>query len=264
MSLLHCRIDGIGLLGPGLPGWAASRDCLAGTAPWTRSELAAPPPALLPPTERRRTGLPVRLALAVAAEASAAEPDRAALETIFASGNGDGAIVGGILAALHDPDGIAISPTAFHNSVHNAPSGYWHIAVGSTAPSVSLGGHDGSFGAGLLMAATAVAVRARPVLFCAYDVPMAPPLDRVRPTGCGFAVALLLRPAEATGDRLALRYVAAPAEPPPAADALDRLAAENPAARALPLLRALAARHPAALHLALEADAHLALELRPC
>jgi hypothetical protein len=264
VSLLHCRIDGIGLLGPGLPGWAASLACLAGTVPWVRAEISAPPPALLPPTERRRTGLPVRLALAAAAEATAAEPGRAALETVFASGNGDGAIVGGILDALHDPAGIAISPTAFHNSVHNAPSGYWHIAVGSTAPSVSLGGYDGSFAAGLLVAATAVATRGRPVLYCAYDVPMAPPLDRVRPTGCAFAVALLLRPAGAAGDRMALRYVAEPAEASPAADALGRLAAENPAARALPLLRALATRRPAALQLALDEDAHLALDLLPC
>ncbi|WP_165982593.1 beta-ketoacyl synthase chain length factor [Dankookia rubra] len=264
MSLLQCRVDGIGLLGPGLPGWEASLACLAGRASWARGEISAPPPGLLPPTERRRTGLPVRLALAVAAEATAAEPDRAGLETVFASGNGDGAIVGGILEALHDPAGIAISPTAFHNSVHNAPSGYWHIAVGSTAPSVSLGGHDGSFAAGLLVAATAVATRRRPVLFCAYDVPMAPPLDRVRPTGCAFAAALLLRPMGAAGNLLALRYVAAPAEATPAADALDLLAAENPAARALPLLRALAIRREAALQLPLDESAHLALELAPC
>ena len=102
VSRLHCRIDGIGLLGPGPAGLggAAWRACRA-RRPGRGAEIAAPPPALLPPTERRRTGLPVRLALAAAAEATAAEPDRAALETVFASGNGDGAIVGG------DPRGAA-------------------------------------------------------------------------------------------------------------------------------------------------------------
>ena len=47
------------------------------------------------------------------------------------------------------PNGT-ISPTQFHNSVHNAAAGYWHIAAGSAAPSLSVGGHDGAFAAGLL------------------------------------------------------------------------------------------------------------------
>lgn len=265
---MRCWIGGVAVIGPGLPGWAASEAVLAGAAPWARAEIAVPPPALLPPTERRRTSLTVRLALAAAAEATAGEPDRGALETVFASGNGDGVVVGGILEALHDPTGVvAISPTQFHNSVHNAAAGYWHIATGSTAASVSLGGHDGSFAAGLLAAATAVTARGRGVLLCAYDVPLSPPLDAVRPTGAAFATALVLRPGPAPGARavLELRYLAAPApEAPPTEDPLDALAPENPAARALPLLRALAARRAAALRLPLLEDAHLELRVEPC
>ncbi|MEN0077042.1 MAG: beta-ketoacyl synthase chain length factor, partial [Paracraurococcus sp.] len=142
MTGLRGRIAGIGLLGPGLPGWAASRPILLGEVPWAPAEPLIPPPALLPPTERRRTSLVIRLALAAASEAVAGAPDRAALETVFVSSNGDGAIIGSILAALHEPAGVALSPTQFHNSVHNAPAGYWHIAAGSAAPSLSLGGHD--------------------------------------------------------------------------------------------------------------------------
>ncbi|RAI58309.1 beta-ketoacyl synthase chain length factor [Roseicella frigidaeris] len=268
MSALGGRIAGIGLLGPGLPGWAASRPALAGEAPWQAAEPVIPPPALLPPTERRRTSLAIRLALAAATEATAAAPDRAGIETVFACSNGDGAIIGSILTALHDPAGVALSPTQFHNSVHNAPAGYWHIAAGSPAPSVSLGLHDDSLAAGLLAALTALAARRRPVLLCAYDAPLPPPLDAARPTGPAFAAALLLRPDPGAGPLLTARFQAEPAPPPPTGDApgdaLDALAAANPAARALPLLRALAAGRPARLALPLAEDAHLALELTPC
>ncbi len=263
---MTCWIAGVAVLGAGLPGWAASEAALAGTAPWSAGEVVPPPPALLPPTERRRTSAAVRLALAVATEATAGVEDRAALETVFASSNGDGAVVGGILEALHDPGGVALSPTQFHNSVHNSAAGYWHIAIGSTAPSVSLGGYDGSFAAGLLAAAMAVAARGASVLLCAYDLPLPAPLAAVRPTGPGFAAALVLRPQPVPGAlaRLALRHVAEPAPALPPGDALDALAEGNPAARALPLLRALAARRPARIDLPLAADAHLTLDLAPC
>jgi hypothetical protein len=258
-------VHGVAVLGPGLPGWAASAPVLAGAQPWAMVEAAAPPPALLSPGDRRRAGQTTRFALAVATEATEGEGDRAALDTVFASGNGDGAVVGSMLDALHVPEG-AISPTQFHNSVHNAAAGYWHIAVGSTRPSASLGGHDESFSAGLLLAAVGVATRGAPTLLCAYDTPLPPPLDAARPTAFPFAAALVLRPAPGPGARamLELRHAAEPAEAPPPADALDALATGNPAARALPLLRALAARRTATLHLALQCDARLELRLTPC
>lgn len=263
---MTCWIAGVAVLGAGLPGWAASEPTLAGTAPWSAGDMVPPPPALLSPTERRRTSPAVRLALAVAAEATAGVEDRAALETVFASSNGDGAVVGGILEALHAPGGIALSPTQFHNSVHNSAAGYWHIAVGSTAPSVSLGGHDGSFAAGLLAAVMAVVTRGTSVLLCAYDLPLPSPLAAVRPTGPGFAAALVLRPEPVAGAMaaLSLRHVAEPAPPAPPGDALDSLAEGNPAARALPLLRAMAARRAARIDLPLTANSHLAIELAPC
>lgn len=238
---------------------------LAGAEPWTMADVAPPAPALLAATERRRTSASVRFALAAATEATAMEADRAALETVFASGNGDGAVVVAILDAIHEPE-VAVSPTQFHNSVHNAAAGYWHIAVGSTAPSVSVGGHDAAFASGLLAAMTSVAARGAPVLLCAYDTPMPPPLAAVRPTDFSFATGFVLRPARGAASRAALdlRYVASAAPAPMPGDALDALAVGNPAARALPLLRALARDSAALLHFALPGDAHLELRVTPC
>ncbi|UFN48739.1 beta-ketoacyl synthase chain length factor [Roseomonas sp. OT10] len=263
---VRCTVAGVALLGPGLEGWERGAAVLAGRAPWEAAPLALPPPALLAPTERRRTSQAVRLALAVAAEAAAASglaPD--SLETVFASSNGDGAVVGAILEALHAPDG-AISPTQFHNSVHNAAAGYWGIGAGSTQPSISLGGHDDAFPAGLLHAAAQVAARRVPVLFCAYDMPLPPPLDAVRPTTQPFATALVLTPAGGEGPALTLRHDAGPLPPGTPAQpgaACRALEAANPIARALPLLEALARREPARLVFPLAEETWLVAELAP-
>jgi hypothetical protein len=259
---LRCWISGIGLLAPGLPGWAASQPVLSGAAPWEDRPVALPPPAMLPPTERRRTSTVVRLALAAAAEAAAASAlPPAVLDTVFASSNGDGAVVAAILEALADPQG-SVSPTQFHNSVHNAAAGYWGIGAGSQRPSVSLGCHDDTLPLGLLQAAAGVATRRRPILFCAYDAPLPAPLSAARATGAVFAMALVLLPApDSTAlASLDLRFGAplppgAP-EPGPAID--------NPIARGLPLLRALARRRAASTAFALADGGSLLAELAPC
>ncbi len=249
------------MLGPGLPGWVASRPVLAGEVPWEPAPVVLPPPAVLPPTERRRTSQAVRLALATAAEAAAASglpPDT--LETVFASSNGDGAVVGGILEALTVPDG-AISPTQFHNSVHNAAAGYWGIAVGSMRASVSLGGHDDSFAMGLMQATATVVSRRVPVLFCAYDAPLAAPLDALRRTDAPFAAALVLVPGEAPA---ALSVELVESAEASSAGSLAPLMAGNPAARGLPLLQALAAGRAGPIGMPLLDGGAVVLEVEPC
>ncbi|MBR0682728.1 beta-ketoacyl synthase chain length factor [Roseomonas eburnea] len=259
MTLL-VGIAGIGLLGPGLAGWAQAAPVLAGQAPYAPAPLTPPAPTLLPPTERRRTGPSVRLALAVAAEAvqdSGAPPEE--LDTVFASSNGEGQVITSILEALHTPDG-AISPTQFHNSVHNAAAGYWGIAVGSSRPSVSLGGYDGVFATGLLHAAAQVVAGGEKVLFVAHDVPLPPPLGALRPTSESFALALVLAPGGARRGALRIEpcELPAPAAPtlPPG---LGTLHDGNPVARALPLLSALAAGRHGGMLLPMLDDASLSV-----
>ncbi|WP_376100163.1 beta-ketoacyl synthase chain length factor [Roseomonas sp. CCTCC AB2023176] len=247
------------VLGPGLPGWESSLPVLRGEAAWADAPLTLPPPAALPPTERRRTSQAVRLALAVGTEAaslSGLAPD--SLDTVFASSNGDGQVVGSILEELSRPDG-AISPTQFHNSVHNAAAGYWGIAVGSTRPSVSVGGYDDSVATGLLTAASHVAARRVPTLLVAYDAPLTEPLASVRATGCPFAAALVLTPAP--GGRVALDVETSPDE---AALPQGPVATRNPAARLLPVLEALARGRAARLALPLMDGGSLAVSVIPC
>ena len=260
---LAVGIAGIGLLAPGLEGWAQAAPVLAGRATHAPVPLTPPAPTLLPATERRRTGASVRLALAVAAEAvqdSGLAPEE--LDTVFASSNGEGQVIASILEALHTPDG-AISPTQFHNSVHNAAAGYWGIAVGSSRPSVSLGGHDGVFDTGLLHAAAQVAAGGQAVLYVAHDVPLPPPLHALRFTTEPFALALVLVPGAGRRGALRLAPQAGAAVPPDLPASLAALRDANPVARALPVLAALAAGRSAALEVPMLEDARLRLDVVP-
>lgn len=263
MTGLRVVLRGVALLGPGLPGWAAAAPMLAGAAAWTRADFTPPAPAALPATERRRTSPAVRLALAVAQDAVQASGIPAAeLASVFASSNGDGSVIGAILDALQEPR-VQISPTQFHNSVHNAAAGYWGIAAGCTRPSVSLGGHDHVFATGLLHAATQVAALRAPLLFCAYDAPLPAPLSGKRFTEISFATAMVLAP-DGEGPSLCLRFEAEAADGVPAmAGALADLLPLNPVARALPLLGAIAARRTARFAFPLTEDTRLGVTVAP-
>jgi len=131
VSVLGAFVESITLLGPGLADWPAARRVLAGEAPYTPAPAVVPAPALLPANERRRSGQAVRSALAV----STSPPT--GIATVFASSSADGDTCHAICEQLAGEDRL-ISPTRFHNSVHNAPAGYWSIATPDMNPSTSL------------------------------------------------------------------------------------------------------------------------------
>jgi hypothetical protein len=245
--VFEVAIRGIGLLAPGLPSWPLAEAVLRGDTAYEPAAAVLPPPARLPPAERRRAGPSIRLAMAIADEAvSHAGVDPQKLATVFASSGGEGSNCHVLCETLAGAD-RQISPTRFTNSVHNAPAGYWHIAVGSRAASTSLSAYDGSVAAGLLEGATQVVATGDEVLLVALDVPYPEPLHALRPLPGPAGVALVLAPADAAGAhaRLALELVEATQAGPLDActDAgLDALRRAIPAAAALPLLEAVARR----------------------
>jgi hypothetical protein len=245
-------VEGIGIVGPGLEGWPSTREVLAKKRPYEPKPISAPSVGLLPPAERRRAGLTVRLAIAVGIEALG-QAQRAPQEMpmVFASSGGDGETIHEILSVLATQQ-REVSPTRFHNSVHNAPSGYWALATGSRAPSISLSAYDDSFAAGLLEAAVQVTVHDRPVTLIACDVPYPEPLHAARPIASIFGMALVLT-SHGTERALASLTVAmagfsqsATGMPDPE---LERLRLANPAARSLPLLAAMARSDAGMIHL---------------
>lgn len=253
-ATIRADLLGLGLIGPGLPSWDAAQAVLRGEAAADTAErTVVPAPMRLPPAERRRAGAAIRIALAAAEAACAhAEADPATLATVFASSSGDGANCHALCETLaaEDPAARLVSPTRFTNSVHNAASGYWHIAVGSPEASTSLCGFDGSFAAGLVAALTQLRPDAAPVLLVASDTPYPEPLHATRPLPDTMGVALLLAPAGPGEARCWLGAALLPAEragvPTRCRDAgLEALRQAIPAAQALPLLEALARRLPA-------------------
>lgn len=245
MSAFEVAVRGVGLLGPGLPSWSAGRRILRGEELYASTRTMLAPPPRLPPAERRRAGPSIRLAMAVADEAVAqARVDPRHLATVFASSDGEGTNCHALCETLAGAD-RHISPTRFTNSVHNAPAGFWHIAVASRAASTSLSAYDGSFAAGLIEAATQVRGARAPVLLVACDVPYPEPLHSLRTLPHPFGLALLLAPPDATGPvaRLAIELVDATCVEPPSRctnSELDALRRSVPAAAALPLLEAIA------------------------
>ena len=137
----------------------------------------------------------------------------------------------------------AVSPTQFHNSVHNGPPAYWSIGAHSNGASTSLGCWDASFAAALLQAAAKASSRRQPVLLCAYDMPFPPPLAAVRATTQPFATAMVLtpRPEPFSVAEIAVRFATGRAHERaslPSLATLRPLYQTNPAARALRLLEA--------------------------
>jgi hypothetical protein len=243
MSGLTVWVNGVGVLGAGLASWSSALATLRGEQPHVFVPSVLPPPARLPPAERRRAGAAVKLAMAVADQAVAhAGADPHTLATVFSASSGEGGNCH-ILCETLATDTPMVSPTRFTNSVHNAAAGYWHIAVASRAASTSLGAFDASFGAGLIEAATSVALSGAPILLVASDTPYPEPLNASRPLPDNFGVALVLGATRAERSLASLSIELVPGRGIPTVcgdDSLEALLRALPAACSLPLLQALA------------------------
>ena len=263
---LTAWIDGVGFLAPGLPDWPSARAVLRGEqAIGTSVAAVLQAPAILPPAERRRASRVVKLALTIGLEAAAhAGADIATLATVFAASGADGHNCHALCAQLASDD-RQISPTRFHNSVHNAAAGYWGIATQSQAPCQVICAYDASFGAGLLDALGQVVVDRQPTLLIAYDSEYPEPLHSKRPLPDVAGIALLLAP-ERSARSLARIAVSLDdgAVATMADGALEALRSSVPALRGLPLLDLLARGEAGSISLDYLPPLQLRVALQPC
>lgn len=268
-SPLAVYVEGIGLLGPGLSSWKEGRLCLDGGIAFQPARCVLPLPMALPSAERRRAGAVVKVSLAVGQQAvEASGLDAKTLPSVFSSSSGDAVNCHEICSALASGDRL-ISPTRFHNSVHNASSGYWSISSGAMASSSVLCGRDAGFAAGLLEAMTQCVVDDGPVLLVVYDTEYPEPLYSKRPLPDTMGVALVLA-AKRSERSLACvtldgcAFMTASAADTMADPGLELLRLSIPAARALPLLQCIAARETRVVVLAYLEPSQLAVEVAPC
>lgn len=267
--MISVDVEAISLIAPGLVGWRESLPVLRGDKPYAHDPLPAFAVELLPRNERRRVTNVVKLAIHAAEQlAQQRAVELRQIRSVFASSGGDGEIINCICLALASP-GRAVSPTQFHNSVHNGPAGYWAIATECRMPSVSLSAHDGSFAAGLVEAATIALVEGGQVLLVAYDYPPPAPASEVRSFSAPFATAMLLntQPFDGSLARLTIDPVAAAqkdgTEDRMRDDVLESLRTGNPAARSLPLLRAVARETSGRVVLPYVPDMRLVVDVEP-
>jgi hypothetical protein len=259
----EAAVEGVALWTPRLPGWYVARAVLRGEAQPAATPAARPAPALLPPNERRRAPDTVAVSLEVASRACAhAGRDPARLPCVFASTHGDLAITNVMCETLAS-DPRLLSPTKFHNSVHNAAAGYWTIATGCLAPYTAVSAWEHTFAAGLLESLVQAACDATPVLYVAYDVQARGPLASMAPSEGMLGAALVLGPAASEGS-MTLRWRIEEHADARAAQSPARhgdLVAGNAMAACLPLFEALATETPGTLRYALGPHAVLELHL---
>ncbi|MDD4929319.1 MAG: beta-ketoacyl synthase chain length factor [Gallionella sp.] len=262
---LSAYIEGIGLLGPGLTGWSGSQAMLTGQRPCQPDKTVLPSPALLPAAERRRSGAIVKLTLAVGLEAiNAAGLNAADLACVFSASGGDGENCHAICEMLATDD-RQISPTRFHNSVHNTAAGYWSIATGAMSSASVLCAFDASFGAGLLEALSQVVADDARVVMLACDTAYPEPLNSARPINDAFGIALVLSPVQSEQALAKISVSLTDARADLLEDAtLESLRASIPAARGLPLLCAVAMRNDACMVLDYLGDTRLSVAITPC
>ncbi len=264
-SPLNAWIDGIGVLAPGLPDWPSTRAVLRGEQALTVAPTILPAATLLPPAERRRASRVVKLSLAIGLEAAAhAGADVSTLATVFTASGADGHNCHALCEQLATDD-RQISPTRFHNSVHNAAAGYWGIATHAMAPCQVICAYDASFGAGLLDALGQLMLERQPILLIAYDSEYPQPLHAKRNTPDCSGVALLLSP-EKSPHSLASLSVTPTTNPAATLGdcGLESLRSGTPALRSLPLLQKLAKEEGGPVCLDYLAPMQLLVDLQPC
>jgi len=242
-------LDAIGLLAPGLNGWEQSQQVLRGEHPYDATAQPVPQITLLPPNERRRAPAAVRIAFGAAEEAvRSASVLGGDLATVFASSDADMSILHRICSSLATP-GRVISPTDFHNSVHNAAAGYWSIGASCRLTSSTVAAYDFSFAMGLIEAANLVLHDGMNVLLVTYDVPPPAPLFEHRPIAEPMALAMVLTPAPTANTLASLQFNGSDGEISAVDPRFDALWRSVPPARALPLLTLIAKHQTAAVTL---------------
>lgn len=261
--MIDVELAGIGTWSDAFSSWDDFRALLRGESVERGQK---PQPALIPPRERRRAPGFVKMAVEVMDQASrmtGVDPGRIA--TVFASSMGDMQMTDYMCRTMVT-DGRLLSPTKFHNSVHNASTGYWSISTHSHAPANAVSGHRHSAAIAVLEGAVQAIEEDTPVLVVAQEAVAPVPLRHVCDIEHACTVALLLMPPGQCGSPLAsLRLSVSHGEfPETAIPPLPNTdLSGNFAARLLPFLYQLATGDEISVTLMLSRHATLSISAPP-
>lgn len=190
---LQCKVVSVGAWGSYFDNWDGLKQLLQGGAlPEIKNK--GPKPQVIPANERRRAPLPVRLAVESswqAAESANISPDE--LTCVFVSGLGDTDLTDYMCKTLAS-EHKELSPTKFHNSVHNAPAGYWTISTKTMSAANSVAGFEQSVSLTLLEAMVQCESEDVPLMVTFYDAPVSTVLKPLLKNEEAFAFSLIIYP----------------------------------------------------------------------
>jgi len=178
-------VRGVGLWTPG----HSSPEAWCSAAP--DPEAAKPHASLLEGPLRRRATPLTRMGIEVLQQAAAmGSADLKAIPSVWATAHGEHSAAIALLGMMQRGEG-KLSPTKFHNSVHNTASGYASISSGNRAPSTTLTGGGELVASTFLEAACMLEAQGRDIAVVLADEPLLPPFDR-KHASTALAIGLLL------------------------------------------------------------------------
>lgn len=152
----------VAILGSGL---CIPDEDVAGTLGFANAAVDA---SILSPMLRRRTSNVTRVAITAAGRACAAAGGNHKLPAIFVSSVGEMQVTDQLCRSITRQE-FPLSPTLFHNSVHNTAAGYWSMATGSMASMQAMGALDDGLALGLLEAWCQLQTMTEQVLLVVFD-----------------------------------------------------------------------------------------------
>ncbi len=255
------NIVGIGVWCEFFSNWDEFCSALAGSA---TSQATTLRPELIPAKERRRAPLSVKMAIEVMDQAcrmSALVPSEVA--TVFASVNGDVEVTDYLCRTL-DTAPRTVSPTRFHNSVHNAPIGNWAIATHCKLPASAMSAYLHTTSMAFLEGAIQSLEENMPVLVCVQELAAPDAIKPICDTEQSISTAVLLAPPGYCGEELATVRFEVRNERSVYPDAPQILGIDwsgNLGARFLPLLVSLTTPGSTELQLPISESASLSLAI---
>jgi hypothetical protein len=187
--MTELEIAGVGIWSPFFSDWPVF---VRGVSDKTWQEDAKLQPDLIPVRERRRAPLSVKLAVESMSQAcTMAQIDPGTAAVVFSSAMGDIQITDYMCKVLAAPPRM-VSPIKFHNSVHNATTGYWSMVSKTHAATNAVSAYQYTASVALLEAAIQAYEEPAPVLLVAQEMATVGPLKASCPSRHPFSMTLLL------------------------------------------------------------------------
>lgn len=238
MNRLSFNILGVGAWGPRFRNWQDLQALMAGKQ-LEDDGAKGPKPSVIPANERRRAPLPVRLAVESSSQACQQAGLQASdLASVFVSGLGDTQLTDYMCKVLAG-ENKSLSPTKFHNSVHNAAAGYWTISTDCMQAANSVAGFNESVSLTLMEALVQANAEQRPMLLTFYDAPSSPILKELLENEQPFAVSIIVSPSANADFSASVQETTASWPTLSLPEDLQACYEHNPCAKILPVLELL-------------------------